>query len=99
MDKTERPFKITIGGTEYAASLLSEEHVIVMTTMRTSGDALMRSVRTLCRVVESAVGRDAWDEITDRWMAGEITFADVGEAAPDLLKLTLAHHEQSKTGA
>lgn len=94
MDNTERPLKVTIGGVEYDAAPLPEEHVVIMTTLRATGDDLMRSVKTLCRIVEKAVGQKTWDELTDRWAAGEVTFADIGEAVPDLMKMTLADATQ-----
>lgn len=94
MDNTERPLKIAIGGVEYDAAPLPEEHVVIMTTLRAAGEDILRSVKTLCRIVEASLGRKAWDELTDRWAAGEVTFADIGEAVPTLLKMTLADATQ-----
>jgi hypothetical protein len=96
MDNTERPYKITIGGVEYDAAPLPEEHVVIMATLRAKGDDLMRSVKTLCRIVETALGRAAWDSLSDRWMSGEVTFADIGEAVPTLLKMTVSDVSNSK---
>ena len=90
MDNTERPYQISIGGVEYDAAPLSEEHVVIMATLRAKDADLMRSVKTLCRIVETAVGQATWDTLTDRWMSGEVTFADIGEAVPVLLKMTVS---------
>jgi len=92
---TQRTLKITIGGTEYDAAPLPPEHMILLNTLQSSGEGMLRSIRVLVRIVEQAVGPVAYNDITDRWLSGDLEFKDIGEAAPELLKLTVAAEKQS----
>jgi hypothetical protein len=92
---TTRVFKITIGGREYDAAPLPTEHMILLNTLQGTGEGMLRSIRVLVRIVEQALGPAAYNDLTDRWLSGEIEFKDIGEAAPELLKLTVAAEKQA----
>ena len=86
MDDTQRNFKVTIGGTEYAAAPLNEGQLTATQLIKAVPDAA--KLRVISGLFRGALGDDAHTELVLRLSYGELSMADWLDALRQIVELT-----------
>lgn len=92
----DKTYIVQIKGKAYRFSPLDPEEVERMSIVSTMGAGHLKTIKSMFRVLSKAAGPDQWDEITDRYVEGEIDLQDV--AVKLLKKLMDRARKDADTG-
>lgn len=97
MDDTQRIFKVTIGGVEYAAAPFDEGQLTATQLIKAVPDAV--KLRVISGLFRGSLGDDAHTDLVLRLSYAELSMADWLEALRDIAKLTGEANAELKKNA
>lgn len=73
----EKYFTIQVKGTAYRFRPMPPEDVERVVLVQSLSVDSTKTIKVLTRVLKNSAGDDAWDELTDRYINGEITVQEL----------------------